>query len=63
MVGCTGSKNSHRWLRIEAKNPCLVNLSPLAGQTVQLILVVRDQGTPEGDWVLWIYPYVACAAP
>ena len=27
------------------------------------MLVVRDQGTPEDDWVLWIYPYVARAAP
>jgi len=25
--------------------------------------VVRDQGTPEDDWVLWVYPYVAHAAP
>ena len=40
-----------------------VDLSPLAGQTVQLALVVPDQGTPEDDWVLWVYPYVAHAAP
>ena len=43
--------------------PVEVDLSPLADQTVQLILVVRDQGTPEDDWVLWIYPYVSRAAP
>lgn len=43
--------------------PIQVDLSPLAGQTVQLVLVVRDQGTPEDDWVLWIYPYVARATP
>lgn len=42
--------------------PVQVDLSPLAGQTVQLTLVVRDQGTPEDDWVVWIYPYVARAA-
>ena len=35
------------------------DLSPLAGQTVQLVLVVRDQGTPQDDWVLWVYPYIA----
>lgn len=43
--------------------PIQVDLSPLAGQTVRLVLVVRDQGTPEDDWVLWIYPYVARATP
>jgi hypothetical protein len=43
--------------------PLQVDLSPLAGQTVQLVLAVRDQSTPEGDWVLWVYPYVARAAP
>jgi hypothetical protein len=43
--------------------PVQVDLSPLAGQAVQLVLVVRDQGSPEDDWVLWIFPYVAHAAP
>jgi hypothetical protein len=43
--------------------PVQVDLSPLAGQTVQLVLVVRDQGTPEDDWVLWVYPYVARFTP
>jgi len=43
--------------------PVQVDLSPLAGQAVQLVLVVRDQGSPEDDWVLWAYPYVARAAP
>jgi hypothetical protein len=43
--------------------PLQVDLSPLAGQTVQLVLAVRDQSTPEDDWVLWVYPYVARAAP
>lgn len=41
--------------------PVQVDLSPLAGQTVELMLVVLDQGTPQDDWVLWIYPYVARA--
>lgn len=43
--------------------PVQVDLSPLAGQSVQLTLVVRDQGTPQDDWVLWIYPYIAHAMP
>jgi len=43
--------------------PVQADLSPLAGQTVELALVVQDQGSPEDDWVLWIYPYVARAAP
>ena len=41
--------------------PVQVDLSALAGQTVELTLVVLDQGTPQNDWVLWIYPYVARA--
>jgi hypothetical protein len=40
-----------------------VDLSPLSGQSVQMVLVVRDQGTPEDDEVLWTYPDVARVAP
>lgn len=43
--------------------PVAVDLSPLAGQTVQLVLAVHDQGTPQDDWVLWVYPYITRAAP
>lgn len=43
--------------------PLTVDLSPLAGQTVQLVLVVRDQGWPETDTVLWVYPYVERLGP
>lgn len=37
-------------------NTIHVDLSRLAGQTVQLILVVRDQGDPNGDYAVWINP-------
>jgi len=43
--------------------PVQVDLTPLVGQTVQLVLVVRDQGSPEDEWVLWIYPYIAHTLP
>jgi hypothetical protein len=43
--------------------PITVDLSPLEGQTVQLVLVVRDQGWPETDTVLWVYPYVERLGP
>ena len=32
------------------------DLSFLAGQTVQLILVVRDNGEPFGDYAVWVFP-------
>jgi len=35
-----------------------VDLSPLAGKTVQLILVVLADGSPSQDAALWIYPRV-----
>ncbi len=38
--------------------PVTVDLTPLAEQTVELVLVVRDEGQSQEDWVLWIYPYV-----
>jgi len=33
-----------------------VDLSQLAGQTVQLVLVVRDNGDSERDYALWLHP-------
>ncbi len=33
-----------------------VDLSRLAGQTVQLVLVVRDNGDPDRDYALWLHP-------
>ena len=37
-------------------NTVQVDLSPLAGQSVQLTLVVRDEGSPAGDYAVWIGP-------
>ena len=33
-----------------------INISSLAGQNVRLVLVVRDNGDPEGDYALWVHP-------
>ena len=35
------------------------DLSPLAGQSVELMLVAREQGELEENWLLWIQPYIA----
>ena len=35
-----------------------VNLTPLAGQTIEFTLVVRDNGDPTNDFALWIAPYI-----
>jgi hypothetical protein len=43
--------------------PVKVDLSPLAGKTVQLVLALNDLGTPQDDWVLWGNPYVERSAP
>jgi len=40
----------------EATTDIAVDLSILAGQTVRLVLVVRDNGDPEGDYALWVEP-------
>ncbi len=34
----------------------VVDLSALAGQTVRLVLVVRDNGDPTDDTALWLHP-------
>jgi hypothetical protein len=34
------------------------DLSPLAGQTVEFTLVVRDQGGESSDLALWVMPYI-----
>lgn len=40
--------------------PKLINLSlsKLAGQTVQLMLIVRDNGDPTGDFAVWVEPRI-----
>jgi hypothetical protein len=43
--------------------PVEVDLSSLAGQTVDLTLVVRDSGDPQNAWVLWMYPVVTRNSP
>ena len=35
------------------------NLDPLAGQTVQFVLTVRDNGDADGDHAVWIMPHIA----
>ncbi len=35
-----------------------VDLSPLAGKTVQLILAVMAAGSPDQDWAVWVDPRV-----
>ena len=35
------------------------NLDPLAGQTVQFLLTVRDNGDADGDHAVWIMPHIA----
>ena len=35
-----------------------LDLSPLANQTVNFVLVVRDNGNPSNDFALWIIPYI-----
>jgi hypothetical protein len=47
----------------DGPTPVQVDLSPLAGQTVKLILAVPIQNSEiPYHWVLWIYPYVARAS-
>lgn len=36
----------------------IIPLDLLAGQTVDFVLTVRDQGIRRGDKALWIYPYI-----
>jgi hypothetical protein len=36
-----------------------VNLDPLAGQTVQFLLTVRDNGAADDDFAVWIMPHIA----
>jgi len=36
-----------------------LDLDLLAGQTVQFLLAVRDNGDPEDDYALWIIPHIA----
>jgi hypothetical protein len=36
-----------------------VNLDPLAGQTVQFLLTVRDNGVADVDFAVWIMPHIA----
>lgn len=40
--------------------PRLINfpLDILAGQTVKLTLVVRDNGNPTGDYAVWVEPRI-----
>ncbi|MEX2162599.1 MAG: hypothetical protein WD751_11910 [Anaerolineales bacterium] len=33
-----------------------VDLGPIAGQTVRLVLLIRDNGNPLGDYALWLNP-------
>ena len=35
------------------------NLDPLAGQTVQFLLTVRDNGDADDDYAVWIMPHIA----
>jgi len=35
------------------------NLDPLAGQTVQFVLTVRDNGDADSDHAVWIMPHIA----
>ncbi len=50
-----------KWRHRAADGPTEVSadLSALAGQTVELMLVIREKNTPQDSWVLWIQPYVA----
>ncbi|MBW8012423.1 MAG: hypothetical protein FVQ83_14505 [Chloroflexi bacterium] len=36
----------------------IVDLTPLAGQWVRFILVVRDNGNPVGDYAVWVQPHI-----
>ena len=40
--------------------PQLINfpLNALAGQTVQLTLIVRDNGNPSDDYAIWVHPRI-----
>ncbi len=40
-----------------------LDLSFLAGQTVEFLLVVRDNGDPAGDYALWGNPHIWRASP
>jgi hypothetical protein len=35
-----------------------LDLTPLAGQTVEFLLVVREQDSSQGAWVVWIAPRI-----
>lgn len=39
-----------------------LNLDILAGQTVQFLLAVRDNGDPSDDYAVWIMPHIARVA-
>lgn len=35
-----------------------LDLSPLAGQTVEFLLVIREKGAPQDAWSVWIHPRI-----
>ncbi len=39
------------------------DLSFLAGQSIQLVLVVRDNGSPSGDYAVWVFPALWRVSP
>lgn len=54
------SENRWGWHHQTGDGPLEIDLdlSPLAGQTVEFLLVVRDSGSTQNAWIVWIAPRI-----
>jgi len=54
------SENRWQWRHKAGEGPLEIdiNLSALSGQTVEFLLVVREQGSAQNAWTVWINPRI-----